>query len=287
MWHEHAWVGRIRALVEVDLGLIEEARASAQLAVAKSQERSLDVHGLLSQSVLGRIELVAGNLDLAGVHLRELADRAAAAGLDDPALPLWADISETLIGLGDLDRARVSVRRHEQTAAAIANPWAAAVAARCRGLLASAEGDLPAAFSSLEQSLDTLDGLELPLERARTLLCLGVTRRRAHERRAAREALERAVAAFEDCAALPWAAKARAELARIAGRRPSSMGLTETEYRVAELAAGGRSNREIAAELFMGVSTVEAHLSRVYHKLGIRSRTSLGQCLAKARATVA
>jgi DNA-binding CsgD family transcriptional regulator len=116
--------------------------------------------------------------------------------------------------------------------------------------------------------LDNLDGLEVPLERARTLLCLGVTRRRAHRKRAAREALEQAGAIFEESTARPWADKARAELARIAGRRPSSNEVTETEHRVAELAAAGRSNKEIAAELFMGLSTVEAHLSRAYRKLG-------------------
>ena len=66
------------------------------------------------------------------------------------------------------------------------------------------------------------------------------------------------------------AEKARAELRRISGRAPASDGLTETERLVAELAAGGRTNREIAAELFMGVSTVEAHLSRIYRKLGVR-----------------
>jgi DNA-binding CsgD family transcriptional regulator len=228
---------------------------------------------------------VAGNLEAAGVHLRDLPDRLFAAGLNDPALPLWADTFETLIGLGELERARVYVKRHEQTAKAIGNPWAAAVGARCRGLISAAEGDWPAAFFALDQALDNLDGLELPLERARTLLCLGVTRRRAHQKRAAREALEQAGSIFEESAARPWAHKARAELARIAGRRPNSNELTETEHRVAELAAAGRSNKEIAAELFMGLSTVEAHLSRTYRKLGIRSRTSLESALVKVRAT--
>ena len=133
--------------------------------------------------------------------------------------------------------------------------------------------------------MDNLDGLELPLERARTLLRLGVIRRRGGQKRAAREALEQAVAIFQETAARPWADMARAELARIAGRRPSSAGLTETEYRAAELAAAGRSNKEIAVELFIGPSTVEAHLSRVYRKLGIRSRASLGPQLVKVRAT--
>jgi DNA-binding CsgD family transcriptional regulator len=280
MWHERAWVGRIRALVEADLGLVDEARASAHQGIS-----SVDVHGLFSAGVLGRIELVAGNLESAGAHLRDLPDRLSAAGLNNPALPMWADIVETLVGLGELDRACACVRRHGQAAAAIANPWAAAVGARCRGLLAAAEGDFPAAFSALEQSLDDLEGLELPLERARTLLCLGAIRRRAHQKRAAREALERAIAIFEETGALPWAEKARAELARIAGRRPGPNELTGTEHRVAELAAAGHSNKEIAAELFMGLSTVEAHLSHVYRKLGIRSRSSLGSQLAKVRAT--
>ena len=284
-WHESAWVGRVRALVEADLGLIDEARASARQGIARAQELSLDMYDALCRSTLGRAELVAGNLEAAGVHLRDLADRLFAAGLNDPAQPLWADIFETLVGLGELERARVCVRRHEQTAKAIGNPWAAAVGARCRGLIAAAEGDFPAAFCAIEQALDNLDGLEPPLERARTLLRLGTIRRRADQKRAARKTLEQAVAIFEETTARPWADKARAELARIAGRRPCSNGLTETEHRVAELAAAGRSNKEIAAELFMGVSTVEAHLSHVYRKLGIRSRASLGSHLVTVRAT--
>ena len=80
-----------------------------------------------------------------------------------------------------------------------------------------------------------------------------------------------------------WAEKARAELGRISGRRTSSDELTETEQRVAELAARGDTNKEIAARLYMGVSTVEAHLSRVYRKLGVRSRTELAGRVATER----
>ena len=87
---------------------------------------------------------------------------------------------------------------------------------------------------------------------------------------AARGALEQALAIFEELGARLWAEKARAELARISGRAPASEELTEAERRVAELAAQGRTNKQIAAELFMGVSTVEAHLSHVYRKLGVR-----------------
>ena len=121
-----------------------------------------------------------------------------------------------------------------------------------------------------------------PLERARTLLCLGSVRRQALQKKAAREALEQALAIFEQLGARLWADKARGELKRISGRAPASEELTETERRVAELASQGRSNKEIAAELYMGVSTVEAHLSRVYRKLAIRSRAGLAQALAVA-----
>jgi DNA-binding NarL/FixJ family response regulator len=111
-----------------------------------------------------------------------------------------------------------------------------------------------------------------------------VVRRQAQQRRAAREALDQALAIFEELGARLWAEKARTELRRISGRAPASDELTETERRVAELAASGRTNREIAAELYMGVSTVEGHLSRVYRKLGVR-RAELAGALQKSWAS--
>jgi DNA-binding CsgD family transcriptional regulator len=118
---------------------------------------------------------------------------------------------------------------------------------------------------------------------ARTLLSLGIVRRQAQQKRAAREALDRALAMFEELGAPTWAEKTRTERRRISGRRSAADGLTQTEVRVASLAARGRSNREIAAELFMGVSTVEMHLSRVYRKLRIRSRSGLAAHLLMTR----
>ena len=113
------------------------------------------------------------------------------------------------------------------------------------------------------------------------MLCLGSVHRQAKQKGASRDALEQALAIFEELGARLWAEKARAELRRISGRRRGSDELTETEERVASLAAEGRSNKEIAAELFMSVHTVGAHLSRSYRKLGVRSRSELANCLAK------
>jgi DNA-binding CsgD family transcriptional regulator len=101
-------------------------------------------------------------------------------------------------------------------------------------------------------------------------------RRRARQKRPAREAIEAALAALEEMGAAGWAAKARAELGRIGGRTREE-GLTAAERRVAALVAEGRTNREVAAALFLGERTVETHLSHVYAKLGLRSRAELAR----------
>jgi len=109
-------------------------------------------------------------------------------------------------------------------------------------------------------------------------LLLGVTRRRARQKRSAREAIEAALAGFEEIGARGWEEKARAELGSIGGRTRDE-GLTPAERRVAALVAEGRTNREVAAALFLGERTVETHLSHVYAELGSRSRTELARTL--------
>jgi DNA-binding CsgD family transcriptional regulator len=211
----------------------------------------------------------------AGGYLRDLPGRLLAGGLNDPVQPVWEDAIETLVALGELERASAYLDAYELHARRLGSPLAMEGALRCRGLLTASEGDLDAAIEHFERCLSEQPEPGWPLERARTLLCVGVVRRQAQQKKAAREELEQALAVFEELGARLWAEKARSELKRISGRAPASDGLTETELRVAELAASGRTNREIAAELYMGVSTVEAHLSHVYRKLGIRSRTEL------------
>jgi len=119
-----------------------------------------------------------------------------------------------------------------------------------------------------------------PFEHARSLLALGTVLRRQRKKREARETLESSLAQFERLGANTWAARARAELGRIAGRRPGPDGLTPTEQRVAELVAGGLSNKEVAGALHVTVKTVEGSLSRIYEKLGVRSRAALAGRLA-------
>ena len=231
--------------------------------------------------MLGRLEFALGDTEAALGYLRDLPGQLLSTGYNDPTAPLWADAIETLIAADELDQAHAYLEQYEANAERAASPWAIAAAARCRGLLEAREGNMSAAVGAFERSLDGLRERPYPFELGRTLLCLGAVRRRAQQKRDAREALDAALAIFEKLGARLWEEKAHTELRRISGRRPADEDLTETERLVAELAAQGRSNREIAAELFMGVSTVEAHLSRVYRKLGIRSRAALAGRLTK------
>jgi DNA-binding CsgD family transcriptional regulator len=146
--------------------------------------------------------------------------------------------------------------------------------------VAAARGDVAGAQALLEDAVKAHTDVEDPFGRARALLALGVVRRRARQKRAAREAIEAAANAFEEIGAAGWAAKARAEFGRIGGRTREE-GLSPAERRVAELVAQSRTNREVAAELFLGERTVETHLSRVYAKLGVRSRTELARTLTR------
>ena len=135
------------------------------------------------------------------------------------------------------------------------------------------------AFASFEQALAEHARTTDPFQHARTLLALGRTQRRAKRRGDARRTLEDALARFERVGAPLWADQTRAELARIGGRAPSRDELTDAEQRIAALVAEGRTNREVAAALFVTEHTVEGALTRTYRKLGIRSRMELAHRL--------
>ena len=138
-------------------------------------------------------------------------------------------------------------------------------------------------LAAIEQACRWYDPSPLRFDRARTLLIAGQIQRRAKAKRLARDALTEAHREFTVFGAAAWAAQAGAELARV-NLRPAAPGmLTETERRVAELAAAGLTNREVAQQLFLAVKTVEANLARVYRKLGITSRAELGARMGRRR----
>ena len=189
------------------------------------------------------------------------------------------DEVEAMIGIGRLEDAESLLAWYEGLAEGSARMGALAACARCRGLLLLARGEIDSALEALASSLELYRSVTEPLGLARTLLVLGAIERRRLHRRAARETLGAALAQFEHLGARLWANAARAELARIGGRVASPDALTPTEERVAALVAEGRTNREVGAILVVSERTVEGHLSRIYAKIGVRSRAELAHRL--------
>ena len=263
------------SMVEAHGGRVDQARA--RLLPALVEAEALDQWSVyLLRSALGFVELSAGRFDDAVASLATSFDIYESTGAGDtPAV--FENYSEALVGAGHLDRAAEVVDLYEHRARTSAKALTIAPALRCRALVAEAHGELDQATAALGEALSHHDRLPMPFSRARTQLVLGRVERRRSERRAARDALEVALATFTDLGAPLWAERAAQELARVPIRRHASAdaALTPTEERVAQLVTEGRTNKEIAQALFISEKTVEANLTRIYRKLGVRSRTEL------------
>ncbi len=278
---QETWIGVAlcaKGQVSARAGELDDANAAAHEAL-----RMLEVHpdptiGALAAMVLGYVAFTKGDyaeadrqftlVDAVNIthHARQPPDR------------FHADHAETVMALGDLDRAETLIARMEARAQAIPRPWILAVSARCRGLLQSVRGDQDGALESMQEAMKHHEHLDMPSERARTLLALGQVHRRRNERRAARTAFEEALAIFERLGVSPWVVRAQAEIARVPVRRASA-DLTPTEDRIAQLVATGLTNREVADRAFISAKTVEANLARIYDKLGVHSRAELGRAM--------
>jgi len=168
----------------------------------------------------------------------------------------------------------------ERNGARLDRAWMLAVGARCRAMLLAAGGDIEAASRAVETAMAHHDRVPMPFERVRTLLLMGQLQRRQRQRDAALATLREAVTMFEALGTPLWAERARVELKRATGRGART-DLTASEQRVAELAATGLTNREMAASLFLSPKTIEVTLSRIYRKLSIRSRAELGRLMSR------
>jgi DNA-binding CsgD family transcriptional regulator len=262
-------------------GRIDEARTQARDALRGLAESRDEWSMLNVLPSAGFAELTAGEDCAAEAHLSRADELAEALGVLEPnRLRLHADLIEVLVRLGELDRARRVLERFTTRALRHRFAWSMATSARCRGLLAAARGDQDDALAALDEALAHGATLPDPLEHARTLLVKGQVHRRRKERRKADETLREALSLFEQIGSPPWVERTHAELARVGLRPRAGAQLTETERRVAELAATGLSSRQIAEAAFLSQKTVGNVLTRVYHKLGIRSRAELGARMA-------
>jgi DNA-binding CsgD family transcriptional regulator len=263
-------------LVEAHLGRADAARQEALEGLRVAEEAGEVFLLIPNLAVLGFLELSLDQPAEAHAWLSRALGLEQEMGVREPAYyRLVPDEVEALVALGQLDEAEALLAPFEEAGRNLDRTWAIATGARCRALVSAGLGDLAAASAAADEAVRAHDRLPLPFELARTLLVRGVVERRAKRRREARDTLTKALGILDGLGAALWAGKARAELARIGGRAPSSLELTPTEDRVAALVAGGSTNREAADALFVSVHTVEANLKRIYRKLGVRSRTEL------------
>ena len=273
------------ATIEATLGRAEDCRAHAAQAVELGRETGVDVIEARAAKALALLALGTGDTADAVRHLEQAAAFATSRGLGDTVLFNWAgDQVEALVQAGEPDRAAAPLAVLVAEAERTRRPTQRALAARCRGLLA---GDEDTALDELASALHWHAQAAQPFEEARTRLVYGQLLRRFRRRAKARAELTTALAVFERLGAAPWADRTRAELRATGlqvGRRgvPEQQRLTPQELRVALVVAEGLPNAEAAAHLFLSAKTVEYHLSSVYRKLGIRSRSQLARALASA-----
>jgi DNA-binding CsgD family transcriptional regulator len=267
--------------VECRRGRIDEARATAQRALEQIAETDDRQSELLTVSSLGHLEHARGAPAEAVERLEPAIAHVLREGIAEPAAaPFVVDQVEALIELGRGDEAVELLGWYEGNARRLERAGPLANCLRCRGMLAAQAGDVAGALLAYADALELHEQVVFPLDRGRTLLALGAAQRRSKRRREARTTLEEALAVFERIGAALWAERARAELKRISGRAATPGALTPAEERVAALVAQGKSNKEVAAALFLSDRTVEGHLARIFGKLGVRHRSELASVLA-------
>jgi DNA-binding CsgD family transcriptional regulator len=269
-----------RSLIDAHRGRFDRARSTLLPLVAETMGGAKSWWAAVLLSVLGFVEFAAGDhraADHALSQMQALFDQIGMRdGLVDRTEPFHAEL---LVGLGQLDRAREALARLERRGQTFPRTWIDVTLPRTRAIVIAADGDVGGALTAID-TLDLDAAARLPFELGWTWLTKGRLQRRAKQRRAAADSLREAVAIFERLGATVWAQQAWSELEMVGPRRRAPDELTATELRVAELAAAGITNREIARMVFISEKTVEAHIARVYRKLGIRSRAELGAWMA-------
>jgi DNA-binding CsgD family transcriptional regulator len=277
-----AWALTWLARAEAGRGRESNCRTHADEAdrLARALDLGLQVHILSS---LGLLELGLGNHRAAAEQLERCAQAAQAYDLAcPPYVPYEADLVEALRADGRERDAEVATERLQRCAERSESDWGLAAAARCRGILASED--------QFETEFQTALGLHgraaTTFERARTELSYGERLRRGRRRMDARPHLMSALTTFERLEAVPWIERARRELlaSGYAARKrsdPTAIDqLTPQELRVALIIADGATIREAAVQLFLSPKTIEAHLGRVYRKLGVKNRAQLARAVA-------
>jgi DNA-binding CsgD family transcriptional regulator len=273
----------MRAAAAAYAGRESDARADIAGALAAVDRCGTPQLAYWPMTILGFLEISLGNHAAAALALQ----RCCTEFVDMPGTEIMTagfipDAVEALIALGRVGEAEPMVKALEHNGQLFNRPWMLAIGARCRAMMLAAQGDVDAAEGAVRYAMTIHDRLPMPFERARTQLVLGQLQRRRRLKVSTAATLAQALQAFETLGSPLWAQRARAELER-ANVGPTNGGdLTPSERRVAELAATGITGADVAAQLCVSSKTVEAHLTRIYRKLGIHSRAELGRVMGSS-----
>ncbi|MCX4903952.1 LuxR family transcriptional regulator [Streptomyces sp. NBC_00878] len=275
----------VRPLVHWTGAQIHALRGDWEAADQHVGEAAADFHHyevMLVPSCLARAQVAEarGDYDRVVEALSPLAQLTARESVDEPGFWPWPDVyANALVLTGRLDDADAFLTPHEDLAARRGRRSAQARLGLARGRLTAARGDIDTARKEFEQALAHLEHLPLPYDRARVNFAYGQTLRRAGKRREADTILKNARDAYATLGAHTYVARCERELQAggLHGTRlvPGMAKLTPQEQAVARLVASGATNQQTALELFISVKTVQYHLTHVYSKLGIRSRSEL------------
>jgi len=266
------------ALAEVHIGNVGAAAEYAERALEACLAAGDEDWLRGAYSTLGLVHQMRGDAPAAADVMRRAYELEQRLCRFDPSVLLWhADFVEALVATGARDEAAdvlAAVRGHADR---LERRVTLLGLDRAEAVLLAATKEAREGVAALRDAIDRWADHPYPLELARAWHTLGVLERRAHRRAAARGALTEAVRRYQAVGARPWQEMAEAELLRIDGARAA--GLSDTERRIVELVRGGATNREIARSLFLSIKAVEANLTRLYRRLGVRNRAQLARVL--------
>jgi DNA-binding CsgD family transcriptional regulator len=265
----------ITAMAEAVLGYHAEARSLAASGLSTAEETADFWWRIGGRAVLGLVALTEDEPEAAVEALEPAWKLMTERRLGDLTIfPVGHVLGEALLAVDRVDEA-ILIAETLRACPVGDKPWCRAMASRIMALVAAGRGNHAEARREIKAALEAHADLPEPFELARTLHLAGRIERSARSWGAARAAFADALERFDQLGAARWAEKASADLSRLPGRRPANHELTAREREIGELVGAGLTNKEVAARLFVSVRTVEATLSRLYAKLGVRSRTEL------------
>jgi DNA-binding CsgD family transcriptional regulator len=269
------------AMVELAAGSLTKAAAYAERGVRASEQEHDGVYLRRNLHAVGVARLRSGDPRRGVAALLRLRDLEERYGATDPTVLRWhGDLAAALTAVGEHQAAAGTVATARRRAEELGR--SAGVLAgldRAAALVLAERGDPGAAARLARSAARRLGDLDQPIEQGHTLLVLGQAERRRRCFAAARTAIAEALDIFVRVGAKPWLEQAATVLSRVEGVSDQDSVLTAAEARIAALVRQGASNREIATQIFVSVKTVEATLTRIYRKLGVRSRTQLSSRL--------